>query len=250
MKVSIVTVCKNVEASIELTLLSVLKQDYSNIEFIIIDGKSSDGTNQILKKYQNHFAFYISEPDHSLYEALNKGIRASTGEIIGFLHAGDVFYNHEVISKIVSVFSKENNTEAVYTDVCFVNNYNKIVRYIRPQYFALNDFRKGLMPPHPGFFCKKSCYNQQGLFNEAFEIASDFDMLLRLLYLKKISAKYLPILSVNMRTGGKSNNGLKSYFIKTKEIIGSLKSHQIKSSFTLILFRFIFKLKQFKSINN
>ncbi len=245
MKISIITVCKNADAFIEKTVLSVLNQTYDNIEYIVIDGNSTDQTQSILSKYQQQISCLKSEDDRSMYEALNKGLKAATGEIVGFLHAGDYFENNQVLANIASYFYQDHLLDALYTDVCFVKD-NKRVRYINPQKWSPTDFKKGLMPPHPGFYCKKKCYEQVGYFIENYEIAADFEYLIRLFSFDFV-IQYVPILTVNMQTGGKSNNGFFSYYTKTIEIIRALKTHHIKTNKWIVLLRFLTKLNQFKT---
>ena len=245
MKISIITFCKNADAFIEKTILSVLNQTYNNIEYIVIDGNSSDQTQYILSKYQTQISHFKSEDDHSMYEALNKGLKAASGEIVGFLHAGDSFENNEVVSTIAAYFTSDHLLDAIYTDVCFVKNKFELTRYIKPCNWSPNDFKKGMMPPHPGFYCKKKYYEKVGFFKEDYDIAADFEILIRLFNLK-IHVNYMPLLTVNMQTGGKSNNGVFSYYTKTVEILRALQTHQIKTAKLCILLRFIAKLNQFK----
>lgn len=245
MKISIITVCKNADALIEKTVLSVLNQTYKNIEYIVVDGNSTDLTQVILSKYLIQISKYISEDDRSMYEALNKGLKSASGDIIGFLHAGDCFENNQVLENIASRFFQEQSLDAIYTDVCFVKGIRR-VRYINPQKWSPTDFKKGLMPPHPGFYCKKKCYELVGYFKEDYEIAADFEYLIRL-FSFDFKIKYIPLLTVNMQTGGKSNNGFFCYYTKTIEIIKALQTHRIQTNKWIVLMRFLTKLNQFKT---
>jgi glycosyltransferase involved in cell wall biosynthesis len=245
LKISIITVCKNAETSIESTILSVINQTYQNIEYIVIDGNSSDNTVNIINKFKDKLSFFKSEPDVSLYEAMNKGIQQTTGNIIGFLHAGDVFHDYNVILQIAQTFLSNSSVDLLFSDVAYVNNESKLVRYMSPEKWKPTDLKFGLMPPHPGFYCKKSCYDSIGYYKENYQIAADFELLLRFLIKNQLRYTYLPLLTVNMKLGGKSNNGLRSYCIKTKEINYALDSNQLKSNSYFILFRFFNKLSQF-----
>ena len=248
MKVSIITVCRNAEDVIESAIQSVLRQHYKDIEYIIVDGSSSDKTVSIIEKYKSRIAKFISEKDEGMYFAINKGIQAASGEIIGILNADDFYVNEKVISEIAKEFAAAK-TDSVYGDLQYVSrdNTNKIIRHWKSQPYKQNLFLKGWMPPHPAFFVKKNCYDKFGLFNTAFTISSDYELMLRFLYKHKISSSYIPEVLVKMRTGGISNAALKSRVKANKEDRLAWKINGLKpSSFTLIM-KPLSKLRQFIS---
>jgi glycosyltransferase involved in cell wall biosynthesis len=206
LKVSIITVCYNSASTIEDTIKSVLNQNYSNLEYIIIDGGSSDNTLEIIEKYKSGISKVISEKDDGIYFAINKGIALATGEIIGILHADDFYNGDFVIQEVVKAF-EEKNSDTVYGDLQYVHreNADKIIRNWHSGSYSHGLFIKGWMPPHPSFFVLKKCYDQYGLFNTTLKSAADYEMMLRLLHKNKCSTVYLPKVLVKMRVGGKSN---------------------------------------------
>lgn len=228
MKVSIITATYNSANTIIDTLKSLEQQTYSNIEYIIIDGASKDNTLDIIKAHSSKVSTIISEPDKGIYDALNKGINAATGDIIGFLHSDDLFAYPDAVTDIVNTFSK-HNSDAIYADLQYVNkdNIDSVVRYWKSGDYHISKMKKGWMPPHPTFYMKRSCYEQFGLFDLSFKIAADYDSLLRYLYLNKVSMSYLPEVTIKMRVGGASNRDLNNIILKTKEDIRALKNSKV-----------------------
>jgi len=231
MKITIITVSYNSVAHIEDAINSVANQDYGNIEHIVIDGNSTDGTLQILEKYSNKFGYWISEPDHGIYDAMNKGIKNATGDIIGILNSDDFYSDDHVISKIAEAFSNKK-IEAVFGDLIFVdpNDLDRTVRTYSSKKWHPDRFAKGYMPAHPTFFVRSEFYKKYGLFETDYEIAADFEMLIRLLYVHKLNYSYLPMKMVKMRMGGVSSNGIKSNIILNNEIIRACRKHGIKTN--------------------
>jgi glycosyltransferase involved in cell wall biosynthesis len=227
MKVSIITVTFNSEKYLEETLLSIFSQSYSDIESIVIDGKSTDGTLSILKKYQNKIT-YICEPDTGIYDAMNKGIELATGDIIGILNSDDVLFDNEIINKVVYSFSSD--VDCVYGNVILVNESDKIVRNYSSANFKLKDFEFGHMPPHPSFYVRKEAFQNYGLYNTSFRISSDYDLLLRFLYIHKLKSKYLGFIVVKMRDGGISSS-LKNKWLLNKEILVACRLQNINTNF-------------------
>jgi glycosyltransferase len=193
MKVSIITATYNNENTILDTIVSVTCQTYPEIEHIIVDGLSSDKTLEIINRTPNRVSKIISEHDNGIYDALNKGINAATGNIVCFLHADDLFADHLVIEDIVKLF-KLTNTDSVYADLQYVSrsNTDKVVRYWKSGVFSLNKLKWGWMPPHPTFVVKKKIYLSFGLFDTNFKISADYDVILRFLGVGKITVSYLP----------------------------------------------------------
>lgn len=208
MRVTIITVCYNREATIEQSIKSVLGQDYPNIEYIVIDGNSSDGTKDIIKCYSDKITIYISEPDKGMYDAINKGLNLATGDIIGLMHSDDVFYNDTVISKIVACFNNNLNTDAIYGNGIYVTNdeQEKIVRNRIGGEYDFKRLKKGWLPLHPTVYIKKSIIDKYGDYDLKFKIASDTEFLLRYLFRHKIRITYLNLYIVKMRMGGLSTS--------------------------------------------
>ena len=192
MKVSIITVCYNRKATIAQSIQSVLDQDYPDIEYIIIDGNSSDGTQAIIESYSDKITRYISEPDKGMYDAINKGLRLATGDIIGLMHSDDVFYDSSVVSKIVGTFLASTTADAVYGDGIYVTNdeNEKIVRNRIGGQYDYNKLKSGWLPLHPTVYIRKSVIEKYGDYNLDFKIASDTEFLLRYLFKHKINIVY------------------------------------------------------------
>lgn len=217
-KISVVTAVFNSEKTIAQAIESVLSQDYSAIESVVIDGASRDATMSILESYQSRLGKLVSEPDDGIYDALNKGIRYATGDVVGFLHADDLFENEEVLGKVAAVFS-DPDVDAVYGDLVYVrhDDIGHIVRYWKSGEYDQLALAKGWMPPHPTFYVRRSVYERLGGFDTRYQIAADYDTILRFLAVGKIRAVYIPDVLVRMRTGGISNRSLRTILRKTLE---------------------------------
>lgn len=218
MKVSIITATYNSVSTIIDAIESVNNQTYENIEHIIIDGGSVDSTVNVVNKFGKRISTLISEPDKGIYDALNKGIALSTGDVIGFMHSDDIFASNTVVEKIVEEFEK-NNTDSVYGDLDYVQkaDLNKVVRKWVSGGFSLSKIKRGWMPPHPTFYMKREKYNLHGGFNLSYKIAADYDSILRYFWQGKISTAYIPEVLVKMRVGGASNRSIKNMIQKSKE---------------------------------
>lgn len=237
LKISIITACYNSESTIETTLQSVLSQDYQNVEYIVMDGLSTDKTPDIIKKYADRITRIVSEKDEGMYHALNKGISLATGDIIGFLHADDFFTDNTVISRVVKQFGN-TGADAVYSDLQYVQrkNTSKIFRHWKSCEYREGLFLKGWMPPHTTFFTKKSCYDKLGAFNTVLRSASDYELMLRFIYKNRIKTSYIPEVLVKMRVGGKSNVNLLNRLRANREDRMAWKMNDLKPGlFTLIL---------------
>ena len=204
MKISIITITYNSAATVEDTIKSVVMQDYPNVEYLIIDGKSKDATLQIAEKYKDKISKIVSEKDKGLYDALNKGIKHATGDIIGMLHSDDLYSNPQVLSKIVKTFQDHPDAEGVYADLVFVNrnDTDKVMRTWESGAYQEGDFLKGWMPPHPTFFVKKDTYEKYGGFNTELKLSADYELMLRLIHKNQIKLAYLNEVIVKMRMGG------------------------------------------------
>jgi len=228
LKVSIITVTYNCKSVILDCLNSVASQSYKNIEHIIIDGASTDGTLTLLKSKSEQFSQLISEPDSGIYEAMNKGIELAKGDIIGFLNSDDFYENNNVISKVIRVFNDNPSLDACYADLKYVDriNISKVKNYFKSSKFVQGSFFKGWFPPHPTFFVHRSVYNRYGKFNLNYNIAADIDLMLRFLEINKIHVQYIPEFFIKMRTGGAS---YKNYLESLNEIKNiKLKYHGSK----------------------
>lgn len=208
MRITIITVCFNRKATIAKAMKSVFDQNYPNIEYIIIDGNSTDGTKEIIESYKDKVSLYISEPDKGMYDAINKGIKLATGEIIGLMHSDDEFYDATTVSKIAARFNFDSSIEGVYGDGIYVSNDEK-ERLIRNRIggsFSIQKVKSGWLPLHPTVYLKKSIINKYGMYDLDFKIASDTEFLLRYLYKHKIKMSYVNHYFVKMRMGGMSTN--------------------------------------------
>ena len=250
MKISIITVAYNSSKTISDTIESVLNQNYQDIEYIIIDGNSSDNTLEIIKLHAPKFngrLKWISEPDKGLYDAMNKGIRLATGDIVGIINSDDFYHRQDIIHRVANAFTENKNVQAVFGDVSFINteNKDKIVRYYRAKNFHPKRFRFGFMPPHPSFFTYKSNFEKFGYYKTDYKIAADFELLIRFLYKGKLNYKYLPVDFMKMRVGGKSTATLRSNIVLNKEIVRACRENGIYTNFPLLMLKYFSKIWEF-----
>lgn len=240
-KISIITVCYNSEKTIEDAINSVYLQDYKNIEYIIIDGESSDSTNSIILKNIDKIDKYISEKDNGLYDAINKGIFYSTGDIIGILNSDDTFANSNIVSSIASYFSN-NNLDVLFADIAFVNSKYQLKSFYSSKYWNPSLLKFGFMPAHPTFYCKKNLFNKYGFYSLDYKIAADFELIVRFFKNEnKINFLYIPRIFVFMKLGGLSTRGIKSKFIILREIMKACKANKLKTNYFFLLIKYIFK---------
>ena len=246
MKISIITVGYNAAATIEETMQSVFHQSYGNIEYVIIDGGSSEGTLEIVERYSDKIAHYVSEPDGGIYFGMNKGIAACSGDYIGILNADDVYASKEVLSEVAELL-KASSADTLYGDLEYVaeDNLQKVVRKWVSGNFQSNKFLSGWMPPHPTFFVKKELYTSCGVFNTDFKLAADYELMLRFLYKHKLSAVYLPKTLIKMRVGGVSNNSLKNRLAANKEDRKAWVVNSIRPKWYTLFMKPASKLLQF-----
>ncbi len=248
MKISIITVVWNNINTINDTINSVLSQNYKNIEYIVIDGGSTDGTLSLLNSKRDQLSILVSESDEGIYHAMNKGIELAKGDVIGFLNSDDFYFNNEVISKVAREFNNDPFLEAHYADLLYVDQINtsKVIRYFKSSKFQQGLFLKGWCPPHPTFFVHKSIYKKFGNFNLNYNLASDVDIMMRFLEKYKIKSLYTPEIWVKMRMGGVSNKNLKNIWLQNMEILNSFSKNGLKvNPIVFFFYKIISRLKQY-----
>jgi|SRR5690606_1218645 len=228
MKFSIVTATFNSRSSIADAIASVAAQTHGDIEHIIVDGNSTDGTLDIINARPNRVRQIICEPDQGIYDALNKGIGAAAGDIVGFVHSDDVLAAHDVIAAIAEVF-ESSGADGVYGDLDYVarEDVGKVIRRWRSRPFAAGLLRRGWMPPHPTLYLKRQVYERHGLFDDSLRIAADYDMVLRVMSDPALRFVYLPKLLVKMRVGGASNRSLANLLSKSREDLLALRRNKV-----------------------
>jgi glycosyltransferase len=235
----------NNKDTIKDAIESVLSQTYKNIEYIVVDGKSSDGTVEIIKSYGDNISKFISEKDKGIYDGLNKGIDLATGDIVGILHSDDLYFDIDVISSVVKEFKNNQNLDGIYGDLIYTskNNTDKVIRYWTSENFNKDLLYKGWMPAHPTLFLKKNIYKKYGNFDLGFKIAADYDFMLRILN-DNIKVKYIPKVFYKMRIGGESNKSIKNILQKSKEDLKAIKKNNIGGIKTIV-YKNISKISQF-----
>jgi glycosyltransferase involved in cell wall biosynthesis len=245
MRISIITATFNSAATIAETMRSVEEQDYPHIEHIVVDGHSQDDTLEIVQKYP-HTATLISEKDEGIYDAMNKGIRAATGDIIGILNSDDIYADEHVISKVAKIFG-DPEIQVCYGDLEYVDasNTSRITRTWKAGKFHTRSFYWGWMPPHPTFFVRKKVYEQAGLFNTSLRSAADYEMMLRILVKHHMKAGYIPEFLVKMRTGGVSNASVKNRFRANREDREAWRINGLKPYFFTLYLKPLRKITQF-----
>jgi len=243
LKVSVITAAKNSSATIVDAIRSVKEQNYSDIEYIIIDGGSSDKTPEIAQSLGKTVSVIISEPDNGIYDAINKGIRFATGDIVGILNSDDFFYNDRVLERIAREFN-DPAVDAVFGDAVFVRpaNLSKIVRYYSSKSFRPWMFRFGFMPAHTTFFCRKELFERFGIYMTDYKIAADFELLLRFIHHHKINYRYIDEPLVVMRTGGISNKNARSRFILNREILRACRTNGVRTCLPFIYLKYFLKI--------
>lgn len=247
MKISIITATYNSGKTVGDTLKSVLAQTYHDYELLVVDGASKDNTLEVVKKMEPLFEGrmrYISEPDKGIYDAMNKGIRMATGDVIGILNSDDFYTSDDALACIAWTLEKEK-VDAVYGDIHYVDDEDlkKCVRYYSSKPFRRWMMRLGFMPAHPSFYCRKEVYEKYGAFDaENYRVAADFENLLRLIFVNKIKTHYINKDFVTMRTGGASSSGLESHKRIMRDHLKALKKNGVYSNFFLLGLRYIYKV--------
>lgn len=245
-KVTLVTATYNSEKYLEDSIKSIIEQSYPNIEHIIIDGKSKDGTLEIVNKYKTHISKWISETDRGMYDAINKGMKLATGNIIGLLHSNDILASSDVIQSIVDIFN-EKKVDVVYGDLEYVDpdNLEKIYRIWKGKPYNRNLFKKGWMPAHPTFYIKRELVDKYGGYESHYFSAADYEFMARYLYKHKLTAYYLPKLIVKMRRGGQSNSNLKMRLRANRRDYLAMKKNNIPFPLIVSILKPLSKLHQY-----
>ncbi len=235
MKISIITVVYNNKETIAHAIDSVLGQKYKDIEYIVIDGNSSDGTVDVVKSYGKKISKFVSEPDRGIYDAMNKGIRLASGDVVGILNSDDFYIDDEVIGRVVREF-EEKKVDSVFADLVYVkpDDLGKYVRRYSSKKFKPSKFAYGWMPAHPTFFVKKTFYDQHGLYKTDYKIAADYELLIRFLHRYRLTYSYIDAVLTVMRMGGASTSGFRSNWILNKEILRGCHENGIRTNLAKI----------------
>ena len=253
MKVSLITACYNSAGTLPTAFDSILSQEGVDLEYIVVDGGSKDGTIELLKEYELKFKGrmrWISEPDNGMYDAINKGIAMSTGDVVGILNADDILATPNTLAHVADVFGREGQVDCVYADIRFVENGDtlealrsaKAIRYCSAARWRPWMFRFGAMVPHPSFYVRRECFSRLGGYSLDYRICSDFELELRFLRLARLRSAYLPECVVDMRMGGASTAGWRSTVEINREDLRALRSHGIWSCLPLIYLKYLFKI--------
>ena len=245
MKITIITVCYNSDKTISRTIESVINQNYKNIEYIIIDGGSIDNTLNIIKQYDKKITTVVSETDNGIYDAINKGILLSSGEVVGILNSDDVFTNNDIISIIADTFRTNYEIDSVIGDIIFINKKGKIHRNYSSKNWSPLKFTWGMMPPHPTFYCKRNLFHKFGFYRNDLKIAADYELMMRFLLLHNISFKYIPKIFVNMSLGGISTKNIFSNLKINKEVLYACHLNGVKTNILKIYTKYIFKILEY-----
>ena len=241
MKISIITVCFNSSKTIEKTFQSIKNQSYQNLEYLVVDGGSSDDTLKIIKNYSSCISNYISESDKGLYDAMNKGISMATGDIIGILNSDDIFVDNYVLEKVAK-FHTKNSIDASVGNITQFNKNDKVVRKYSAKNWSPNKLKIGFMPAHPAIFFKRDLFENYGKYRLDFVSGADYELIIRFFLRNKITWKYSDITTTAMLIGGISSSGYKSYKLISREIKKALELNNIKFSYFKVLSRVIWKL--------
>ena len=244
--ISIITVVRNNKNTIADCILSILSQSKVPFEYIIIDGNSTDGTLDEIKKYTYPGLKLVSEADKGIYDAMNKGLKIARGEVVGILNSDDLYDNPDVLENVGKVF-EDTAIDACYSDLVYVrrDNTSQVVRYWKSQRYVEGLFRKGWVPPHPTFFVRRSVYEKYGLFDLSFNLAADFDLMLRFIAKNKIVVCYLPCITIRMRLGGATNKSIHNIIKQNLEIVRAFKINDLTISIFFPVYKLVEKLSQF-----
>jgi glycosyltransferase involved in cell wall biosynthesis len=243
-KISLITVAFNAQNTIERCITSVLRQQSVNIQYIIIDGGSTDDTLKIIDKYRDRIDFFVSEPDKGVYDAMNKGIAIATGDIIGTLNADDMYADDEILNNVATAFA-EQNINILYGDLDYIDKQGKIIRKWRSGKYKSGIFNWGWMPPHPTFFCRKKLFDELGTYKLDYGSAADYELMLRFISVTKTNIFYLNKVLVKMTTGGISNKNFSNRVKAIRNDLKAMHNNHILLPAVTILFKPLRKIVQF-----
>ncbi|GAB3174254.1 glycosyltransferase family 2 protein [Telluribacter humicola] len=245
--VSIITVAYNSSSTIKETINSVLSQQVDSLEYIVIDGGSTDGSIDILKHFNDKISRWISEPDNGIYDAMNKGLRLATGEVIGFLNSDDLYANKNVLIKVMNIFDTNPEVDIVYGDLIYVESESTTskVRYWKCQNYYNDFFEDGYVPPHPSFFARSHVFKKAGTFDLNFKLAADYELIFRMLKLYNFKSIYLPEVLVHMRLGGATNKSFRNILTGNTEIVQIWLKHKQPIPLKFWVRRYLLKLNQY-----
>ncbi|MEZ4722065.1 MAG: glycosyltransferase family 2 protein [Flavobacteriales bacterium] len=246
MKISLITSTFNSASTVQSTFDSVRKQDHSDLEYLVVDGGSTDETIGLILSNSDIISNWITEPDKGIYDALNKGIQMATGEVIGFIHSDDFLADSNVISSVARAFVNKE-VDAVYGDLQYVDrdDVNRMVRSWKSKPYRENLFRMGWMPAHPTFYLRKDAYTKYGVYNTNFRISADYELMLRMLLKHKLKSCYLPMVLVKMRVGGASNQSIKNRWLANQEDAKAWKINGYKPFFLTRWLKPLSKISQY-----
>ncbi|QNN43047.1 glycosyltransferase family 2 protein [Pedobacter roseus] len=246
MKISLITVIYNGEAFLQECFNSVIQQNYPDVEYIVIDGGSTDKTLSIISQNQSHIGYFISEKDKGLYDAINKGIQKAAGDIIGVLNADDMFASNDVLTSVAKTFMANPTIDGLYGDLDYIHpDTNKVIRKWRSKQTTLTDLKRGWMPAHPTLYLRKELFEKYGIYALDLGTAADYELILRYFYTHRIKTVYLPLLMVKMRMGGLSNQSLKSRYYAFINDYKALKRNKVPNPFFVLFKKKLSKLGQF-----
>ncbi|TRZ45000.1 glycosyltransferase family 2 protein [Robertkochia solimangrovi] len=246
MKISLITATFNSEATLQICIEAIRKLQFEDLEYIVIDGGSTDGTLEIIAHNRDIITSTISEKDDGIYDALNKGLAIATGEVIGFMHSDDLPASNAIFNRIEKEL-EDPNIDGVYGDLHYVDKTNpeKIIRNWKSSPFTVDLIKKGWMPPHPTLFLRKGVYEKHGMFNTDYSIAADYEFVLRIFTDPKLQFRYIPEVITKMRVGGASNRSLKNILQKSKEDLKAMRTNGIKNPWRVLFHKNFSKITQF-----
>jgi glycosyltransferase involved in cell wall biosynthesis len=246
MKISIITAVYNRNKTIKNAIMSIKEQTYKNIELIIIDGGSTDGTIRTIQEIIDIKDIFITEPDNGIYDALNKGLKIATGDVIAFLHSDDIYSNSFVLSSVIESF-QDQKTDIVYGDISFFypGNPSKIIRKYKSNKLSRKNLAWGKMPAHPSMFIKRNLYNEVGFFKISYDIAADYEFLCRAVNYKALITIYVPKIFVKMQLGGKSTLGIKNTILLNKEVLRAIRENGIYTNIFMLFSKYPSKILQY-----
>ena len=250
MKITIITAVYNAAQTLADAMDSVLRQTYADIEYVVVDGGSKDGSVDVVRSYEPRFGGrmkWISEPDHGIYDAMNKGIRMATGDVVGVLNSDDYFTADDVVEQVAQTLA-DTQLDAVYGDIHFIRagQPDRCVRYYSSARFHPRWLRFGFMPAHPSFYCRREVFERAGLYKTDYKIGSDYEMMVRLFRRYHIRTRYIPADFVTMRTGGASTRNVHSRLQLIQDDVRACRDNGIYTNAAMISLKFLYKIFEFK----